>query len=280
MILLFLFALANGISVSAPYPIVNGRSVRIDVSGSGPGTRLHVDRIVACSGVDMPFVAYDAAEPGTSGCNSSGYMAHDIYSEAIAKSPSGSLASTFRVRIQNAAIFLRRRLISRHAPVVRLQLHLSTFAGKRLVEQTVTTVQYSVDELALPLNTPERIVSAASKDGGEGDKKNVFGVPINDGGRDDDLQFVQIMEPGSGTRTPWYMQTLGMFGILVFGLGVALVIWLRVTAKYAKKNGNNAGDYQQNRYQAVASFMNRATRLGFFSSASSSTSSSQEKTAV
>lgn len=242
------------ISVAPPVPIVNGRSLQIDIRLTA-GYKLRVDRIVACSAVDMPFIAYDPSEPGTSGCNSSGYTAYEIYSKEIAASPAGSLASTFRVRQQKNSILMRRHLINRHAPLVRLQMHLSAYSGKTLVEQTVALVHYTISELALPLDAP---LEAAGKTAG----KNVFGTPINDDGRDDALQATGIIGGGHDTRRPWYMQTIGMFGILLFGAGCALVIWLRVTKKSRKLNKD--GDYQQNHYQTIASFLHRATSLGFY----------------
>lgn len=249
----------SSITVSAPVPIVNGRSLQIDIKVT-PGYKLHVDRIVACSAIDMPFIAYDPSSPETSGCNSSGYTAYEIYSDAIAKSPAGSLANKFRVRQQKNSILMRRHLINRHAPLVRLQMHVSAYSGKTLVDRAVTLVYYKIDELALPIDSPERSSHVESG-------KNVFGTPIGDDGRDDERQVAGAIPDTQ--RRPWYMQTIGLFGILLFGAGCALVVWLRVAKKSRKLNGGGGGgDYTQNHYQTIASFLSRATSLGFYAKTS------------
>lgn len=272
MILVLLITLAlSSIVVSPPRSIVNGRSLQIDI-GLSPGQRLHVERIVACSAIDMPFVAYDPDAPSTSGCNSSGYTAVEIYSASIASSPAGSLASKFRVRQQKNSVLMRRHLINRHAPTVRLQMHLSAHASDRSVvtDRTVTILHYRVDELTLPIDSTEPNGGSSGIGG-----KNVFGAAIQDDGRDDEMQFTGVESVDK--RNPWYLQTIGMFAIFAFGAGVALVIWLRVTKKASKLNASGNGDYQQKHYRSIASFLSRATSLGFYASVPTSPPPPPEK---
>jgi hypothetical protein len=141
-------------------------------------------------------------------------------------------------------------------------MHLSAHASDRSVvtDRTVTILHYRVDELALPIDSPESTGSSSSSNNG----KNVFGAAIQDDGRDDEMQFTGVESVDK--RNPWYLQTIGMFAIFAFGSGVALVIWLRVTKKASKLNANGNGDYQQRHYRSIASFLSRATSLGFYAS--------------
>ena len=262
---LFLFIGGGGaeIFVSQPVPIVNGRSLRVDTS-FGPGhTYARVERVIACSAIDMPFFEYDPRQPETSGCNSSGYAALEIYSRDIALNPAGSLASKFRVRMKQNTILMRRHLLDRRAPLVRLQVHFST-AAAATAESIVKTVYYRVDELVLPIDTNQ--TGRFSVGPGEGGGKNVFGSAIADNGIDDDLQYTGV---ANGSRDPlWYTQTLGMMFIFAFGVCVALFIWYRVSKKSAKHprgTCDGGGSYQQNHYDMIASFLNKASVIGLFS---------------
>lgn len=242
--------------VNQPVPIVNGRSLRMDMN-FGPGhTHTRVERVIACSAIDMPFFEYDPSQPETSGCNSSGYAALEIYSRAIALNPAGSLASKFRVRMKQNTILMRRHLLDRRAPLVRLQVHFSIAA-----ESIVKTVYYRVDELVLPIDTNQTERFNVGPGGGG---KNVFGSAIADNGIDDDLQYTGM---ANDSRDPlWYTQTLGMMFIFAFGVCVALFIWYRVSKKSAKHpRGSGDGSYQQNHYDMIASFLNKASVIGLFS---------------
>jgi hypothetical protein len=56
-----------------------------------------------------------------------------------------------------------------------------------------------------------------------------------------------------------------MLFIFAFGAGVALLIWYRVSKKMAKHPRASGDNYQQNHYNTIASFINKASVIGFFS---------------
>jgi hypothetical protein len=250
------------ISVNPPVSIVNGRSLRLDINHGQGSTHARVERVIACSAIDMPFFEYDPKQPETSGCNSSGYVALEIYSRAIALDPAGSLASKFRVRLKQHTILMRRHLLDRRAPLVRLQIHFSIAT----TESIVKTVYYRVDELALPIDGGGDANQTGRFNGiSGGGGKNVFGSAIADDGIDDDLQYTGV---AAGERDPlWYTQTLGIMFIFAFGVCVALLIWYRVSKKLAKhpRGGGGGSNYQQNHYDTIASFLNKASVIGLFS---------------
>ena len=125
MIVVFLiFALACGsplVWFDGPFNVADDSAIRLDMHTSSPLYHGKVTKVIACSAIDRPFFALDPDHSDATGCNSPGFTSQVIFTEE-ARHEKGSLASKFRVRQTARSLFVRRRLVMRHSPLVYLQV--------------------------------------------------------------------------------------------------------------------------------------------------------------
>lgn len=115
-----------------------------------------------------------ASAAGETGCNSPGFERQQIYSIEEMHAH-GSLASKFRVRQTAQSLYIRRRLVEKHSPVVYLEVHLdvqdentrtmpppgATAATASVDDEWVLVTRFECPERALPLG----VESYGSKNG-------------------------------------------------------------------------------------------------------------------
>jgi len=267
-----------GVRVGAPVSMVEGRTIRIDfmpkrdsaTATVGKQGAFEIVSIHACAGVDMPFIAYSAANAAITGCNSPGYRTEEIFSDAIRKDPAGSLATKFRVRQRGQAIYMRRRLVDLRTPIVNLQIVIRRGAVTRTIVRS-----YRV---------PEKIVSILDPDVGgeevETKHNNFLGIPGKDDGIDDQpiTQKMPVaavvvapndllLEPTVAQRTMF----LGAMFLCMMGV-TALTVYYRVTKENNKKTSgafstgakNAAAAYGAERDAVVRGFIKAGADKGVF----------------
>jgi hypothetical protein len=160
MILLFLvFSLAIGTApppplvwFDGPFNVADSSAIRLDMHTSSPLYHGRVIKVVACSSIDRPFLELDPALEASTGCNSPGFTSQVIFTETE-RYEKGSLVSKFRVRQTARSLFVRRRLVMRHSPLVYLQawIELQNERAEVVPGQHVATARFTVVERSTPL---------------------------------------------------------------------------------------------------------------------------------
>lgn len=112
--------------LSVPTLVASGQSLRIDIQTWAGMHHARVTRVIACSATDKPFRSFQPTSPETTGCNSHGFERQEIYS-VESSAQMGSLASKFRVRQSAQSLYIRRRLVEKHSPVVYLEVNTRDF---------------------------------------------------------------------------------------------------------------------------------------------------------
>ncbi len=167
MLLVFLLAVAAA-SVSGaeqqpqpqawldpPVAVADNRALRLDVQTSSILLRAQVIKLVVCSAVDQPLVAYDAARADTTGCASPGFMATHVYP---ASGPEQN-DELFRVRQRARSLFIKRRLLEPHSPTVWMQATLEVPRALLPFLLSLTFIGGKVrDERGIVLEPAERVV--------------------------------------------------------------------------------------------------------------------------
>lgn len=104
--------------VSDPVDIVDGESLQFDVLRPALENPVTLTRVVACASVDAPYLAYDPDRSSSTGCNSPGYTSMEIYSR------DRPVSSKFAARLASGGrtMYLQKRLVNVHTPVVHLQV--------------------------------------------------------------------------------------------------------------------------------------------------------------
>ena len=115
-----LLIVCNGrLYVSEPLDIVNGESLQFEVLRPTLENPVTLTRVVACSSVDAPYLTYDKQHFTSTGCSSPGYTSVEIYSREY------PVSSKFAARLANGGrtVYLQKRLVNVHTPVVHLEVH-------------------------------------------------------------------------------------------------------------------------------------------------------------
>lgn len=191
-VLLGLFFLASATSepliwLNAPVSVANEQALRVDIVSTKSLHHARVTRVVACTAIDRPFVAYKYDAPDTTGCHSPGFTSLDIFG--------GQEVTKFRVRQSAQSLYIRKRLLDRHSPLVYLEVHVHlqdeeartvSPQNQQMIDEWVLVTRFEYPENTLPIGTEsnggggvesikaplEQSGLFASPDEEEGDGKN------------------------------------------------------------------------------------------------------------
>ena len=132
--------------IDPPVVVADGRSVRLDIQTSSILLRARITRLVVCSAVDQPMMAYDGDKAEKTGCSSPGYTASQVYPASVSE-------DKYHVRQRAMSMYLKRRLFDPHSPTVWLQATLEVRDERSLVAQVLegTMVRFQVPERALDI---------------------------------------------------------------------------------------------------------------------------------
>ena len=140
-----------------PVSVADDRALRLDVQTSSILVRAQITRLVVCSALDRPLVAYDGNNPDTTGCNTPGFLATQIFPVPAATTTvdgEETPKDLYHVRQRARSTFIKRRLLDPHSPTVWLQATLEVRDEHgRIIEpaERVDMVRYQVPERALAL---------------------------------------------------------------------------------------------------------------------------------
>ena len=286
--------------VAAPVDIVGGESLQLDLMRAAVSDVVKLERVVACASVDAPFMPYDESSPQNTGCNSPGYQSMEIYSKDAAL-VHGSLASKFGVRLASngRTVYLQKRLVNVHTPVVHLDVQLLvTEKGFSDTGKTLKTarmchehVSYMMEKRYIPIGkgggktspTKEDVQSDLDNNNNKEPKslwqivKNtLYNLFIGDAHKqreDDDYKSDHYETYVMGR--PWFVYTmLGMslaLGIVVaiLGAGYLTCLMIKHVRKCTRNRGMSYEDQQKREDQErTKKAFEAAQSLGVFTSGS------------
>jgi len=108
--------------IDAPVDISDGQAVRIDIRSASILDHPVVKSVIACSAVDRPFIPYEERAANRTGCRSPGFTSLEIFSDKMEREK-GSLATKFAVRRSGQSLYIRKRLVDPHTPIVYVEVH-------------------------------------------------------------------------------------------------------------------------------------------------------------
>lgn len=137
--------------VSEPLDIVDGESLQFNVLRPTLENPVTLTRILACSSIDSPYLPYDPHRATSTGCSSPGYASVEIYSREKA------VSSKFAARLTNGGrtMYLQKRLINVHTPVVHLEVHGIENTRHSLVEWH-EHVSYVMERRYVPIGVKKK----------------------------------------------------------------------------------------------------------------------------
>jgi hypothetical protein len=228
----------------------------MDVQTASILLRAQITKLVLCSAVDKPLVAYDATAPQGTGCDSPGYLATQVFPLVIEeedKPQSESArhhrtpADMYQVRQRGRSLFIKRRLLDVHSPTVWMQATIELRDERGRIVQPADRVEmtrFQVPDRALaigytlpPVNSldtsslTDRVLKFLNFRGGGDDSA------VDEALRDyDELDGREDMNNGTNTRfynhVHWTSYTAVIFGGLF-----AVVLLFVVIARWARPGG-------------------------------------------
>lgn len=273
--------------------VADQQAVRIDIQTINALYHARVTQVVACSAPDKPFLSSSSDKDAEGGCNSPGYKTSRtvIYSsehqDSVRENP---VANKFRVRQTARSLYIRKRLLDVHSPVVHLEVWIdlqderthpvSPISSSSSVSEWVLTSRYIATERMLPVGvvTPEM----AKADDTNGPLVTaVLSIPVNaeDNGdpivaatsNNDEAEWEKV-----SFHCTWYQCSLILFGglTLVTVLGLAAVAKMRKRSKrliqlhqkglYAGR-GNYAARKAEEEGSRIRDWISSAVDMGLFS---------------
>ena len=94
--------------------------LKVDIALSNPLYNFHVNKVWACSSVDIEMNSYDEEKPGETGCKTKGFTWNQIYGTGTSKRADGS----FHAELRYKSLFLHESLVDKRTPVVYIQIKL------------------------------------------------------------------------------------------------------------------------------------------------------------
>lgn len=138
--------------LESPVLVANDRALRLDVQTRSILLRAQVVKLIACSAVDQPIVAYAEDAALSTGCWSPGFTQTQVFPLPAGVNASTGVVDHFAVRQRARSLYLRRRLLDPHSPSVWLQATLEVRNERGVVVETlVDAVRFQVVERALPI---------------------------------------------------------------------------------------------------------------------------------
>lgn len=234
------------VQISKPRAIVDGQAVQIRVTTNNPLHTVHIERIVACSSVDRPYYDFEYQDFASTGCRSHGYGGGLIYST----NPEDTTLTKFRVRIHGNQLFIRKRLVDVHAPVVHLEvlIHLKDEHGNLIhppgpswEDYWVMTSRFDVPERMLPLG--KEVEAGRKKQKHDKNEEvglaakieDIFGHTNED---DDDLFDLDINETSRSTMYMghyWGEYTLSIAGSLIIIVGALILLLYNINSRVKRR---------------------------------------------
>jgi hypothetical protein len=155
-VLLLLCVIIGGVHartyVSEPLDIVDGESLQFNVLRPKLENPVTLTRVVACSSIDAPYLPYDPHHSTSTGCSSPGYASVEIYSR------DKSVSSKFAARLTNGGrtMYLQKRLINVHTPVVHLEVHGIENTGRYPPVAWDEHVSYVMERRYVPIGVKKK----------------------------------------------------------------------------------------------------------------------------
>jgi hypothetical protein len=237
-----------------PVVLADDRALRLDVQTASILLRAEIVLLIACSAVDKPVVAYDAALPRETGCASPGFFAAQIYpalnaSEAHAQHVPFDM---YAVRKRARSMFIKRRLLDPHSPSVWLQatLQVRDEHGRVVADAGhVEMVRFQVPERVLALDvTLPPLDSGSDGTSFVGRMFNFlsfgFRSDLDAGGpvlRDyDELDGREDMNNGTSTRYYNHVHWTSYTAVICGGLFIVVVLVV-VLLRWSRRGGTRWG---------------------------------------
>jgi|WetSurMetagenome_2_1015567.scaffolds.fasta_scaffold00074_24 hypothetical protein len=264
MFLLLLIVFASLVSASeeravwldVPVSVADDRALRLDVQTASILTRARITKLVVCSAVDKPLVAYDATNPDTTGCSSAGFSATQVFPSLVREGPEKRVPDLFRVRQRARSTFIKRRLLDPHSPTVWIQatIELRDEHGKVIEPaQRVDMVRFQVPERVLAIGATLPPAAKPSQAASIIDSLLRFahlrgdaaaeetGHDLDEAFRDyDELDGREDSSNGTSTRFYHHVHWSSYTAIIFGGLfGVVLIVF--ATVRWVRSGGGGGG---------------------------------------
>jgi len=266
-----------------PVAVADNRAIRLDVQTSSILLRAKITKLVACSAVDKPLVAYDPSSPDVTGCGTPGFMATQIF--PVVPETERAVPDLFRVRQRARSMFIKRRLLDVHSPSVWLQATIEVRDEHGLVVEPaarVEMVRFQVPERALaigstlpPLAPPDSVPASIA------DSVLRFLHLRSDEGSDsvdealrdyDELDGREDLNNGTSTRfynhVHWSSYTAILFGGLfaVVLVVFAFVRWARSGRRRSKDHTSDdeVNDLEAGRARRIRKWAAQAQASGLY----------------
>ncbi len=137
--------------LEGPALVADNRALRLDVQTQGILVRAQIVKLIACSAVDQPLVAYNAENPTGTGCDSPGYSTTQVFPPPPSTSTQVA-TDVFAARQRARSMYFRRRLLDPHSPSVWLQATLEVRNERGvLIANVVDMVRFQVPERVLAI---------------------------------------------------------------------------------------------------------------------------------
>lgn len=244
--------------VSEPLDIVDGESLQFDVLRPKLENPVSLTRVVACSSVDAPYLPYDPQRSASTGCNSPGYVSVEIYSR------DKSVSSKFAARLANGGrtMYLQKRLINVHTPVVHLDVHgiENTRHSPLAWHEHVT---YVMERRYVPIGVKKKKPKAAEKSYWQQFKDKVSSVIYgkNQQDADEDEDEDDSDENDNYGRDHYMSYVMGhhwfVYSLLAMGVFAGIVLMVAIAA-YGTARALHA--FRQWRLARSMSYEDRHTR--------------------
>lgn len=268
--------MAAPVRLSDAVDVADGHAARFDLSTANPLHHARVVRVVACSAVNRPFFPYSPAAPLATGCHSPGYgggqLVYQDSNDTASQTPLDS--RKFRIRQTGRSLFVRKRLLDAHSPLVHLQVWV------RLQDEFASRLQngaagddwplhgrYVSLERAIPLDQALPAREVADRPLETGLAAKVFDRKLLSDGRDAQDDPIRSATPSAvPAGRPWGWIAIGAMGVAMMA-GVFYVAVLKKTrhpvhASYAEQR-------KRDETGRIRDWIGNAVLAGVFSSSHS-----------
>jgi hypothetical protein len=216
--------------LDAPVSVADDRALRLDVQTASIMVRAQITRLVVCSALDKPLVAYDGNNPDATGCNTPGFLATQVF-PIPETATDETVKDLYHVRQRARSTFIKKRLLDPHSPTVWLQATLEVRDEHgRIMEpaERVDMVRYQMPERALAVGESMPALSRVDTSTFSGKVLNFLGFrdqSENEEAPDyDELDGLEVMNNGTSTRfynhVHWSSYTAlifaGLFAVILF----------------------------------------------------------------
>jgi hypothetical protein len=262
---------AGRVWLEGPVAVADNRALRLDVQTANILMRARVTRLVVCSAVDQPLVAYDAAAPTTSGCNSPGYKAIQVFPGV-----ENEADSKFHVRQRSRSLYIKRRLLDPASPTVWLQatVEVHNEHGVLVEADHVAMARFQVPERVMAIG--QTVPAAPNAEPGLGDQLlKFFHLRESDDALDqldyDTLDGREDLD-SNGTSTRFYHHIhWSIYSAVLFGSLFVLVLVVaaavcrtRGAGRRPRSSSGGASVYEQVQNERIARWVSAAASQGLY----------------